>query len=179
MSTSGDDEYEHWPAAKSKYYEPAVPAPGYDNNNGRHSHSYLVPKEPSPAASRADSKSPQPAPLISYPQPIYYAQSPYDGGVQAYPPGPVAHPNAQYYSHPVPVYQMPQGFYPATPQVPIAPSAPVAPQGSHGHYYVPAAAQEAEPKPKANAWLGRTKAQVEEDNMKIVSETIRWKSDFC
>ncbi|USW51594.1 hypothetical protein Slin15195_G049130 [Septoria linicola] len=159
MSTTGDSDYEHWPSDKKHYTQPAKSAAGYDANNGYHSHAYLVPKQKSASpAPRADSKSPQPQ-VIPYPQPVYYG----------YPP---AHPGAQqqFYSHPVPVYNAPQGYYPpyAMPAPAPAPT-PAAIPAANVHYYWPAAEtpKAEEPAPKANAWIGRTKAQVEEDNMKL------------
>ncbi|GIZ46065.1 hypothetical protein CKM354_000920400 [Cercospora kikuchii] len=169
MSATGDSEYEHWPSDKKYYTQPAKPAPGFDGNNGYHSHSYLMPKEKSRSPARADSKSPQP-PVVSYPQPIYYG----------YPTPQMAHPGAQqYYSHPVPIYNAPQGYYQPYPMpAPVGSPMPGAPGG---HYYIPVgeAPKAAEPGPTANAWIGRTKAQVDEDNMKMAkSEKVYEPREF-
>lgn len=172
MSADGDD-YEHWPSDNKRYTQPAPPAPGFDGNNGFHSHSYLIPPKqksasPAPGGGRADSKSPQPPPVVSYPQPIYYG----------YPPQGMTHPGQQqYYSHTVPMAMQPgpaayPGYFASPVMAPAA--APVAITGNE-HYYIPIqqAPKAAEPAPTANDWNGRTKAQVEEDNMKLAkSENV-------
>ena len=173
MSANGN-EYEHWPSDNQRYTQPAPPAPGFDGNNGVHSHSYLIPpkqKSASPApGGRSDSKSPQPPPVVSYPQPIYYG----------YPPQGMTHPSQQqYYSHPVPMAMQPPpaaypGFWAAPPMAPAPAPAPVAITGNE-HYYIPIqqAPKPSEPAPTGNAWIGRTKAEVEEDNMKLAkSENV-------
>lgn len=82
---------------------------------------------------------------IAYaPQPIYYP-SPVAGNTQL-----------QYYTQPMPTYAAyPQGYYAAvTPPIQHIPA--------HGVYPLTSGYG-----PPVNAWMGRTQAQVEEDNMKI------------
>lgn len=183
IMAGNDDDYEHWPSDSKQYTPGAPPAPGFDGNNGYHSHSYLVPKQksasPAPSGGRADSKSPQP-PIVTYPQPIYYG----------YAPQGMTHPGQQqYYSHPVQMAMQPapQGYYPqyaiATPAPAPAPApAPVAvPIAGNEHYYIPVqqAPKAPEPVPKANVWIGRTKAEVDADNMKLAkSENVYAPREF-
>jgi hypothetical protein len=196
-STAASEDYEHWPD-DSKYWSKeaaAVPSSsGYDDNNGLQSHSYLAAKDPSPA------KSPSPAPSAASskkdksdagdasapdtffaPQPMYYPQ-----------PSSIAHPNPQFYSHPQPMYGgfPPQGYYtyaqPGPPVVVPAPkprlpkviaAASSAPAPANFHMYSPAMygvpVEEAK-QPQPNAWQGRTKAQVDEDNMKQAKAEGAW-----
>ncbi|KAK4501886.1 hypothetical protein PRZ48_007695 [Zasmidium cellare] len=154
---AGDEDYEHWPDESICFTKPAAapPAPPSDN----------------PPAPEAPKFSPAlPPHFTQQPQPLYYAHQ----------PSAMTYPQPQYYSHP------PQGYYP--PQYPQpayytygapapAPPAPTpapamaAPPANY-HVYQPAGT---EPKavpgaPQANVWLGRSKEQVEEDNMKIAKK---------
>jgi hypothetical protein len=201
-STTASEDYEHWPD-DSKYWSKEAPAaPGYDENNGLHSHSYLAAKDAAPAKSESPTPEkeaeaqPEPAaaPTVYAPQPIY-------GG---FPPT-IAHPGAQFYSHPQAMYGAfpPQGYYtyaqPGPPVVvaapkpkaktpePVAAPATSAPAPANFHVYTPsfsvvpvegvvaAAVAVEEPKqPQPNTWQGRTKAQVEEDNMKFAKSEGVW-----
>lgn len=200
-STAAADDYEHWPDDSKYWAKEAAPAPGYDDNNGLHSHSYLAAKGPTPAKSASPSPAPSekakseasggeaaPAAPVA---PSYFAPHP------MYMPHPssIAHTNPQFYSHPQPMYGAfpPQGYYTyAQPGMPVIvpPSAPAppakakspkpvaaapvtsAPAPANYHVYTPsfygaATVAVEEPKqPQPNVWQGRTKAQVEEDNMK-------------
>lgn len=191
-STAASEDYEHWPDDSKYWSKDAAPAPGYDENNGLHSHSYLAAKDPSPAKSpspepekeKSDAGEQAPAPTVFAPQPLYYPA-----------PSSLAHPNSQFYSHPQPMYGAfpPAGYYtyaqPGPPVIVPAPKPktpkPVAPQTSapapaNFHVYTPAvigapAVAVEEPKqPQPNTWQGRTKAEVEEDNMKAAKKHGAW-----
>lgn len=160
-STTASDDYEHWPDDSRYWSNEAAPAPGYDDNNGLQSHSYLAAKSAAPA------KSPSPAPeeekkseaggddaaavcapTFYSPQPLYIPQ-----------PSSIAHPsNPQFYSHPQPMYGgfPPQGYYtyaqpgppmvvaapppakPATPKPVAAVAVTSAPAPANYHVYTPA-----------------------------------------
>ncbi|CZT21294.1 uncharacterized protein RCC_07157 [Ramularia collo-cygni] len=192
-STTASDDYEHWPDDSKYWSKDAGAAPGYDDNNGLQSHSYLAAKSPPPA------KSPSPAaeeekseaaddaaaaPTFFAPQPLYIPQ-----------PSSLAHPTPQFYSHPQPMYGAfpPQGYYTYASPVPpvvVAASKPktpkpaaaviTAPAPANYHVYTPAfhgapAVEVEEPKqPQPNVWQGRTKAQVQEDNMKYAKTEGAW-----
>lgn len=192
-AAAADDDYEHWPDDSKYWSKEAAPAPGYDENNGLHSHSYLPGKDPSPAKSpsppseseKAKSEaSASVAPTFYAPQPLYMPQ-----------PSSIAHPNPQFYSHPQPMYGgfPPQGYYTyAQPGLPVIVPAPQpksrppvaavtsAPKPANFQWYTPgfygaAPAAVEEPKqPQPNTWQGRTKAQVEEDNMKAAKTEGVW-----
>jgi len=172
-ATVADDdsssECEHWPDNASDLKTPAVPAPGYDSHNGLRSHHYYLAaaiKAPSKASSKASTKpakdcssSPK---IVPTPQPqiIYYQQS------QQY-----AYPQFQQYTYAVPPYAYPApAYYPYAPQpIPIAQPA-VQPQAmADYHIYQPPNGAPAMTQ-QGNAWIGRTKKQVEEDNSIIAKK---------
>ncbi|KAK5120853.1 hypothetical protein LTR85_005920 [Meristemomyces frigidus] len=149
-ATDGDDasDYQHWADDDDHMSHPATVARGYDSHNGLHYHTYhpSQQKPPSPAAPKTQ---PYPRPQVIY----QYAQQPQM--MAAYPPmqytyaqpGAFAYPAPAYYGYPQPAMPQPQ---------------PV---------YQPARVEaEKLAKLKANKWQGRSKAEVEEDNMKIASK---------
>lgn len=164
-ATNADDasDYQHWSDDDDDDASgTAVAAPGFDSHNGLHYHTYqpAQPKPPSPAAPKALSYPHQQI-IYQYPQQPQMMPQPQ---MMAYPPmqytyaqpGAYAYPAPAYYGYPQPA--MPQ---PAMPQ----------PMADY-HIYQPAPAKPEKPakKSKGNAWKGRTKAEVEEDNMKIASK---------
>ena len=153
MSVASSD-YEHW-SDDSKYLsETAIAVPHHDRYNGLHTHLYhpanqekAPPPEP-PKPEQQVTYCYAPPPQQPQPQQIQYMM-PYQTMQYAYPPQ-MVYPAPAYYGYP---YQT-QGFAPLGFAVyPPAPAAPVP-----------------EKKPKeleVKKWQGRTKAEVEEDNMKI------------
>lgn len=114
-----------------------------------------------PAAPKAPEPTPPPPAHFlqqPQPQPFYYAQPPMTYG------------QPQYYSHPPQYYQ-----YTYAPPAPAPAPAPAAPAPvmapANQHVYYPSGT---EPKPgtgqPSNVWVGRTKEEVEEDNMKIAKK---------
>ncbi|EME43445.1 hypothetical protein DOTSEDRAFT_35705 [Dothistroma septosporum NZE10] len=184
MSSSSD--VEHWPDDNALYTQSAVPAPGYDGNNGLQHHAYLPPA--ASEAAKSDISAPRDPPpaasQIVYPQPVYYAQRP----AHMMPQQP------QYYSHGQAVYTLPTGqpqpvYYAAPPAgsppapqyytyatapASIAAPAPIATAPSKSanfHVYQPQTEKSAKAgATEGNVWIGRTKQQVEEDNMKIAKK---------
>lgn len=143
-----DEDHEHWPEDSNRFTRAAANA--------------------APPAPEAPKYSPAlPTSFTQQPQPVYYAHD----------PSAMTYPQPQYYPHP------PQGYYP--PQYPqpayytyAAPAAPApappatAATPANFHVYHPAGT---EPKTvpgasQGNIWLGRSKEQVEEDNMKIAKK---------
>lgn len=182
MSVAGSD-YEHWPE-DSKYLSEtgSVAAPGYSSYNGLYSHVYEpvadkpkekeAPKEPEKPKECACAPPPpppavqpqvlQPPPYMScYPTPPM--QMPYGAyGGYGCPPGmQMACPAPAYYGYPGGYpYQMPgcapTGYmcYPS----PLAPAEEEKPK------------KEEKPKElEPRKWQGRTKAEVQEDNMKVAA----------
>lgn len=145
---AGDEDHEHWPEDHHCFTRPAVVAP--------------------PPAPEAPTDWPAlPTSFTQQPQPVYYAHD----------PSAMTYPQPQYYSHPPQSYYPPQypqpAYYTYTAPAPAAPAPPAmaAPPANY-HVYQPAGT---EPKtvpcaPYANTWLGRSKEQVEEDNMKIAKK---------
>ncbi|KAK4623310.1 uncharacterized protein CLAFUR5_07387 [Fulvia fulva] len=187
MSSSSD--IEHWPDDDALYAQPAAPAPGYDGNNGLNHHSYLPPVSEAPKSDISAPRDAPPAPSqIVYPQPIYYAQHPAHMMPQQ--------PQPQYYSHGQAVYAMPPGqpqpvYYAAPPAGPRpapqyytyatapvptpapapAPASAKPAKSANFHVYQPMSEKsEKAAVSDGNMWLGRTKQQVEEDNMKIAKK---------
>lgn len=172
MSADGEDDYEHWPSAAAHNTESVAAAPGYDNRNGLHFHTYTAAKNDCAPPAAAIQDPTLQSHVINYPQPVFYA----------HPPNVMAHPQSQYYSQPV--YNVPPGYYqpypnpnPAAPAAapPAAAAQPAMPsQSGSRHVYIPTydapkAVEASSNAPQANVYLGRTTAQVEEDNMKIAA----------
>lgn len=146
-SDDGSD-YEHWQDDETCLTQSAASAaPGYDSHNGLRSHTYHAPPSSSPKTLPTQPQviyCQQPAQMVAY-QPMQYTYA-----------APVAYPGQAYYAYPIqqaPVQQQP------APQ-----------QMANYHVYQPAYSApvpQQQAQIKGNPWLGRTKAQVEEDNMKI------------
>lgn len=152
-ATQADSEdYQHWHDDDELLQQPPVAARGYDSHNSLRAHFYSAPsiktasstKTASPEAPKAQAYA-QPQVIYSYPQPQQMAYYPMQ---YTYAPQPqvIGYPAPAYYG-----YGYPQ---PAAPQ-PMPAS----------HVYQPAYSA---PQPKE--WKGRTKAEVEEDNMKIAAK---------
>lgn len=156
MTATDDDtgsEYEHWPNDDHYLQTTAVAAPGYDSHNGLRS--YIYEKAPSPAAPKAQPCL-QPQVVYSYPQQQMMTYPPMQYTYQQ--AAPMAYPPQAYYGYQQPGFpqQQMQGY-------PVYQPAYCAPQPA------PAPAPKSAA-PKPNKWVARTKAQVEEDNMKIAAE---------
>ncbi|KAK5683099.1 hypothetical protein LTS10_004630 [Elasticomyces elasticus] len=146
MTATNDDsgsDCDHWPDDASHLQTVAVAASGYDSHNGLRSHIYH------PPAQTLKPSSPKIAPA---PQVIYYQQPP-----QAY-----AYPNLQYTYAPQPMAYPAPAYYNYGPQ----PMMVSQPQMPNYHVYQPSQQPVAVPQ-QGNPWIGRTKAQVDEDNMKL------------
>ncbi|KAK4541099.1 hypothetical protein LTR36_008324 [Oleoguttula mirabilis] len=157
-ATEGEDasEYQHWPDDDDHSSHLAVAARGYSSQNGLQYHTYqpsqlkpvspVTPKAPQPVFYQYQ-QQPQ---MMAYPVQYPYAQVPY------------AYPAPAYYGYPHPA--MP---HPAMAQPQPQPMA-------DAYVYQPAPVEKEKPekpaKAKPNTWKGRTKAEVEEDNMKIASK---------
>ncbi|EMC94143.1 hypothetical protein BAUCODRAFT_36613 [Baudoinia panamericana UAMH 10762] len=151
-SDAGSD-HQHW-ADDDEYIKQAViAAPGYDSHNGLRSHTYY-PSQPITQVSPKFTPAP-PVYYPPYPQPIAY--QPYQAAAQYGFIAPPPHPAAAY---PTPAYYT----YAVPPQ-------PQQPQPMSNYYiYQPAYSAPAVAPIQGNVWTGRTKAQVEEDNMKIAAK---------
>ena len=145
-----EESYRHWPDDESLLRQPPSMAPGYDSHNGLRSYDYTAPsqKPASPAAPKVQ-PYPQPQVIYFYPQAqqmAYYPTQQYtyqQSGMMAY-PAPAYYGYAPKQAMPMPMQAQP---VPAT------------------YVYKPAYSA---PKPKE--WKGRTKAEVDEDNMKIAAK---------
>lgn len=179
-ASSSGSEHEHWPEdfRKSPSSSPKAAA-GYDSHNGLRTHVYQAKKDPSPkpADTPKDKKpeDPKPAePRVIYvqaqpqqtaPQPYTYYPSQYVHGGQLQP-----QPMIMYNGQPV------QYVYAAAP-APAPASAekkdkdkekPKKDSPQAEFTYIPKKSEEK--KKSTNPWVGRTKAQVDEDNAKIAKE---------
>ena len=159
MSATGAEDYEHWPDDSSLYEISTVAASGYDSYNGLRSHMY------NPAAD-VEKKEATPEPPKA--QPVTY--------VCASAPQPASQPpqKLQYVTYPQMHYGYPQMAYPAPAYYGFPYPGQAAPQGFPGYGYpvcqpVAAAVEEKKKAPELKAWQGRTKAEVQEDNMKIAA----------
>jgi len=147
-ATNADDsssDCDHWPDDATDLQHAAVAAPGYDTHNGLRSHIYHpVASQPPPAPS-----SPKITPV---PHIIYYQQQP--APQQAF-----AYPTAQYTYATQPVGYPAPAYYTYGAQPIAMPPPPQQPQP---------------PQQQGNLWVGRTKAQVDEDNMKLAATEGAW-----
>ncbi|KAK1090418.1 hypothetical protein LTR48_008332, partial [Friedmanniomyces endolithicus] len=154
---------DHWPDDATDLQHMAVAAPGYDSHNGLRSHIYHpAASQPPPAPS-----SPKVAPV---PHIIYYQQPPTPQQAFAYPTAqytyatqPVGYPAPAYYAYGAQPIAMP----------PPQPQPPKQEQVANYHVYQPAYSGEP-PQQQGNLWVGRTKAQVDEDNMKLAATEGAW-----
>ncbi|KAK0287215.1 hypothetical protein LTR35_002709 [Friedmanniomyces endolithicus] len=168
-ATNADDsssDCDHWSDDATDLQHVAVAAPGYDSHNGLRAHIYHpAASQPPPALS-----SPKVAPV---PHIIYYQQQPAPQQAFAYPTAQytyatqsVAYPAPAYYAYGAQSIAMP----PPQPQ-PQPPQQQE--QVANYHVYQPAYSGEP-PQPQGNLWVGRTKAQVDEDNMKLAATEGAW-----
>lgn len=157
-SDAGED-YEHWPDESKHYEKELVAAAGYDSYNGLHRFTYHPANAVQEKAAPAPTPQAQPAPVhFTYAAPAPQIQPQQMPFMTCYPP-------MQYGYPPQMAYPMPAYFgYPQ-------PGAPVGAPAGYTHIYQPAAPPPEEKKelkaPEPRKWQGRTKAEVEEDNMKI------------
>ncbi|KAK3116352.1 hypothetical protein LTR53_003378 [Teratosphaeriaceae sp. CCFEE 6253] len=151
-SDSGSDcEHDHWPDDATHLESAAVTAPGYDSHNGLRSRTY----QPAPSIKAPSSPKIVPAPA---PQLIYYY----------HPPAPTYPPPQYTYAAAAPpgfTYPVQQLCYPYAPQLVAAVS-----QIADYHVYHPASAAVPALPGQGNPWVGRTRAEVEEDNSKIAKK---------
>ncbi|TKA29475.1 hypothetical protein B0A50_03488 [Salinomyces thailandicus] len=186
-----EDDYQHWPDDESVLERPPSAAPGYDSHNGFRSHFYGPPAPKSVvsvASTKASSKAskiskaskavtakvatedpsaaatprilPYPHPYVNYSYPLYQPQQ----GFMAYPPMqqyPYAQPPATVSYGVPPYFNYPQQMMPQP-----------APEQQQQAMYQPAAYvyQPTYSAPQPVEWKGRTKAEVDEDNMKIAAK---------
>lgn len=171
-----DEDYEHWPDDDKLAAVSAAPAPRYDSHNGLYEHIYRPAGEVKDAAPAPDKPKqdapPLPKQYMPFPQMAYGGQMPY-----------MAYPAPAYYGygggkahssrslprirdeHPVLTTQVPYGAPPAYANYTTAPADDKPTKDSK---------EKTKPKTKAKApsprkWQGRTKAEVEEDDMKIAA----------
>jgi hypothetical protein len=161
---SGSD-HEHWPEDFKPRATPDGVSPGYDSHNGVRMHTY-VPAAPS---TRADSPPPPPSPkeesvkaavLTELPVQYIYA-TPDNMHTHAYVPAAAA-TTVTYAA----VAPPPPAHKPAEPKA-VDP-APV----SNTYTYHPSFSEK--PAETTYKWQGRTKAEVEEDNLKIAEDEKVW-----
>ncbi|KAK6430668.1 hypothetical protein LTR95_013178 [Oleoguttula sp. CCFEE 5521] len=140
--------------------ESAVQAEGYDSRNGLCSQIYVPVKETTPLASpRSLHARPQLEHSLTY---VPYQYHPHTSPYAAH----FMPPQGGYYQY-VPA--------PTAPAAPVAPTAPApvtaVPAITEGlsYTYHPAGATDGSAAMATNIWLGRTKAEVEEDNKKIAA----------
>ncbi|KAK0265022.1 hypothetical protein B0A54_09188 [Friedmanniomyces endolithicus] len=166
-ATNADDsssDCDHWPDDATDLQHVAVAAPGYDSYNGLRSHIYHpASSQPPPAPS-----SPKVTPV---PHIIYYQQPPPSQQAFAYPTAqytyatqPVGYPAPAYYTY---------GAQPIAMPPPQKQEQPQPQQVADYHVYQPAYSGEP-PQPQGIVWVGRTKAQVDEDNMKLAATEGAW-----
>ncbi|KAK3679682.1 hypothetical protein LTR78_000058 [Recurvomyces mirabilis] len=160
-ATAEDDsgsEPDHWPDDATGLEHVAIAAPGYNSHNALRSQSYVAAKSPSVAPSKAPSKaasSPKFEPVQQ--QAVYYqgpAFSAYHQPQYTYAPQPRPQPYA---------YPYPQAYY-------GYPTAPVYPPQQMANYHVYQPQYAAPQQPRPYEWKGRTKKQVEEDNMILAAK---------
>ncbi|KAK3698646.1 hypothetical protein LTR37_016875 [Vermiconidia calcicola] len=163
MSVASGEDYEHWPDDVTQVSSTSVAASGYNGYNGLREYQYH------PAD---DENKAQPAPEPPKVQPIQYAYQPPAAAPQApymncYPQPPQY---AGYHPQQMACYPAPQYYgYPGQQAQAATP-----PYGTPVMYVPAPVAVVEEEKPKKKKieprkWQGRTKAEVEEDNMKIAA----------
>ena len=154
MTAEEDDTYEHWPEDFRLTTEAPVASRGYDSYNGLRDFTYYPSYDPpsppaSPPRQAAKLEQPitysyaQPQVQVNYP-PAEYNIQPQPAQIQVTQPAPVYYGYAQPQPQPAKVKQAPNNFT----------------------YYPSYSGMQ----PQTNAWMGRTKAQVDEDNMKIAAK---------
>jgi len=148
----GDSDYEHWTDDDHFLSTPPVAAGGYDSHNGLRSHTY----QPAETEMKEKKAAPTPAsPKVASPSPhIFYTYPPQQPQMMAYPPMQFSYPMPGYplSGYPMPGYGMPMpGCYAY---------APPAAQPVNYQYAAP----------KPSKWQGRSKKEVDEDNMKIAAK---------
>ena len=156
--TSGEvgGEYEHWPDDATQLSDSSIAATGYDSHNGLREFQYHPADEvkapaveppkaqPIPYAYQPPVNAPPPAQCASYYPPMQYA----------YPPQ-MACPAPAYYGYPGAHQVTGYPYYPPG-YTPIFASAPA-----------PVVEEKKSRKRSPRKWQGRSKAEVEDDNMKI------------
>jgi hypothetical protein len=197
---SSGSEHEHWP--EDFKLASAVASPGYDNNNGLRMRTYqpatatvvaapsVAPSSVAPPSTKAASPSPSPppspektvqAPVLTTEFAVQYAYPPQE-------PVKMATHTQIYLSVPAPATVAPATVAPATvapasvapasvAPASVAPSAKTAaPKASepvpNTHVYIPKFTEK--PAEAAHEWLGRTKAQVDDDNTKLAADEKVW-----
>lgn len=161
-----DSDYEHWPDDDSSFEEEFIAASGYNNYNGLRAHNYHPAnqekeksKSPTPEPAKPAPVTCVPIPQVASPQQVPYMMG-YPGmqPMQYCYPQPLAYPAPAYYGYP--------------PQMQAPPYAPAQGFAQVGEDTTAPAEKKKKKKPKKASprkWQGRTKAEVEEDNMKIAA----------
>nr|POE72792.1 hypothetical protein CFP56_30731 [Quercus suber] len=159
-SVFSDDGYEHWPSDHPYLKQPAVPAPGYDSHNGLGGHLYVPPSAVAAPHVPRPVVLPPVQPAHSYrstDERFYRTGMRYSPNQPQYHPGQYAQP-LWYAPEPDRAYSRPQHFTPPPPDLPE-------------HELVSVETWAGGPRIKAPvAWFGRTRAEVEADNMRIAAE---------
>jgi hypothetical protein len=127
-----NEDHEHWANDSPMWQAYGSAAPGYDANNGLHSHTYHPSHNVLQQASHTQPPVYQAYPAAGSLEPQYYAQG------------------SHYMTYPT-------GHY-----LPVAPAWP-----QQSAVYV--TGYHAVSTPQSNVYYGRTKAQVDEDNMKLAA----------
>lgn len=175
-----DSDHEHWPEDGNKRTKEPKSQLGYDDNNGLHTFRYMQQDPPSPKAESVKTEvvyveqepaSPRPDRKIRY---VYVLPNDHPA-----PPEPLAQPLEEEVTY-EPESPQTKGtkvtycYTPASPTKSAAKSTyyttgqppAVQPPKETTYRYVPAGAGTAQQNDNL-PWVGRTKAQVDEDNMKI------------
>lgn len=151
-ASDSDSDYEHWPDDATDISVKSTPAPGYDGKNGLREFEY----QPATDKYKKEKAAPEP-PVMQFvpyafqpPAQMAPSQSPYMACYPGMPYPGYAVPGPVYYGFPAPAYGAA-----CFPQVCVPLS--------------PAPAEEKPKKASPRKWQGRTKAEVQEDNMKIAA----------
>lgn len=193
-SVASDETYQHWESTHPGNDRVATPTPGYDNHNGLRKHNY-VPTTTARSAAVTHISHPagtyhqpqlRPAnshfyypyasgygPVVQYPQSFSHVvpQYSYDSQQVAQQH---AHSGATYYTYPQQQYPAHlQQYYPEFhglhPDQRPRPQQhdPYGPPPAHYQMYQPQTSGQAAP--PATAWMGRTKIEVDADNIRIAA----------
>ena len=170
INDASASEYEHWPDDETQLSGPSAVS-GYDGLNGVREFQYM------PANTEKKEKKPAEPPKIVKPVPQYYyhpAAAAFQTPQAPLPPQ-APQPYAQYmnpYAYPAPAYYgfpgaMPAMAYGQYPPVYVPAPATAPPAAEKKEAESKAKEKEEKKKPEVRRWQGRSKAEVEEDNMKI------------
>ena len=154
MAADGED-YEHWPDDGA-----SVMSTGYNDGNGLRRQVYQPADVPMEDASKPEAPR---AANYTYAQPVH--------------PHIMGYPSAVPYGYYEPVGYPPPGYYGLPIQCAVSQPAPayIPIAGNGNEYeYAPAKAEKKVKSPKLHKWQGRTKAEVDEDNMLMAKREGAW-----